>query len=111
MNTENNASINQKQGVINKCPSCGGALKAFASSCDLCGHELAGVGPNRTIAALAEKKLTERKEKFILERMQECNRRTMSRAQAIADSILRIESKIQKFKTFQDARGKKYLNV
>ena len=55
MNTENNASINQKQGVINKCPSCGGALKAFASSCDLCGHELAGVGPNRTIAALAEK--------------------------------------------------------
>ncbi len=56
-----------------------------------------GQADERKIAALAEKKLTERKEKFILERMQECNRRTMSRAQAIADSILRIESKIQKF--------------
>ena len=41
--------INQKQGVINKCPSCGGQLKAFASRCDLCGHELAGVGANRTV--------------------------------------------------------------
>lgn len=55
MSTENSGSISQKQGVINKCPSCGGALKAFASSCGLCGHELTGVGPNRTIAALVEK--------------------------------------------------------
>ena len=55
MNTENSAGLDQKQGIINKCPSCGGALKAFAANCHLCGHELAGVGPNRTIAALADK--------------------------------------------------------
>lgn len=55
MAAENENSINQKQGVINKCPSCGGALKAFASRCELCGHELAGVGANRTITDLVEK--------------------------------------------------------
>lgn len=48
-------SINQKQGVINKCPSCGGPLKAFASVCDLCGHELAGIGANKTISDLVER--------------------------------------------------------
>ena len=47
-----NESINQKQGVINKCPSCGGPLKAFVSVCELCGHELAGVGANKTITEL-----------------------------------------------------------
>jgi ribosomal protein L37AE/L43A len=55
VSTESEKSINQKQGVINKCPNCGGALKAFSSKCDLCGHELAGVGPNRTITDLVEK--------------------------------------------------------
>ncbi len=55
MATESEKTINQKQGVINKCPSCGGALKAFSSKCDLCGHELAGVGANRTISDLVEK--------------------------------------------------------
>ena len=49
MSTESGNSINQKQGLINKCPSCGGALKAFVSSCELCGHELAGVAANKTI--------------------------------------------------------------
>lgn len=48
-----NEGINQKQGVINKCPSCGGALKAFASTCELCGHELAGVSANRTVTELS----------------------------------------------------------
>jgi len=67
--------------------------------CFVLGVALLGCGPadDQKIAALAERKLMERKEKFFLERMQECSRRTMSRAQAIADSILRIESKIQKF--------------
>ncbi len=50
-----NDGINQKQGVINKCPSCGGALKAFAVACELCGHELAGVSANRTVTGLAER--------------------------------------------------------
>lgn len=50
-----NDSVNQKQGVINKCPSCGGALKAFASVCELCGHELAGVGANKTISDLVQR--------------------------------------------------------
>ncbi len=45
-------SVNQKQGVILKCPSCGGNLKAFSSSCELCGHELAGVSANRTISEI-----------------------------------------------------------
>ncbi len=55
MATESEKSISQKQGVINKCPSCGGALKAFSSKCDACGHELAGVGANRTISELVAK--------------------------------------------------------
>ena len=52
MTSETGASANQKQGVINKCPSCGGVLKAFASSCELCGHELSGIAANRTISDL-----------------------------------------------------------
>lgn len=55
LSIENGTSINQKQGVINKCPSCGGNLKAFATNCDLCGHELAGVKANRTVVDLAER--------------------------------------------------------
>ncbi len=47
--------INQKQGVINKCPNCGGALKALSSTCNLCGHELVGVAANKTISDLVEK--------------------------------------------------------
>lgn len=50
-----NESVDQKQGVINKCPSCGGPLKAFASVCELCGHELAQVSANRTISELVER--------------------------------------------------------
>lgn len=50
-----NANINQKQGVINKCPACGGQLKAFASRCDLCGHELAGVSASRVVTDLVQK--------------------------------------------------------
>lgn len=46
---------NEKQGVINKCPSCGGPLKAFVSRCELCGHELAGVGASATVTELARK--------------------------------------------------------
>lgn len=52
---ENEQPIEQKQGVINKCPNCGGALKAFASRCDLCGHELAGLSANRTVSDLVQK--------------------------------------------------------
>jgi hypothetical protein len=48
-------SGNHKQGVINKCPNCGGALKAFSASCELCGHELAGVAANKTITYLVNK--------------------------------------------------------
>jgi len=56
VNSDNeNESVNHKQGVINKCPNCGGALKAFTASCELCGHELAGVASNRSITYLAEK--------------------------------------------------------
>ncbi len=55
MATEGASSVNQKQGFINKCPSCGGALKAFVSSCELCGHELAGVAANRTITELVQR--------------------------------------------------------
>jgi hypothetical protein len=50
--SDNDSSINQKQGVINKCPNCGGTLKAFATRCELCGYELAGVGANKTISNL-----------------------------------------------------------
>ena len=50
-----NDSSDNKQGVVNKCPSCGGALKAFVSVCESCGHELAQVGANRTISELVEK--------------------------------------------------------
>lgn len=48
-------SIDQKRGVLNKCPSCGGPLKAFASVCELCGHELAEVGANKTIMELVKR--------------------------------------------------------
>jgi hypothetical protein len=54
--TENEQpNVNQKQGVINKCPSCGGPLKAFVSRCELCGHELAGIGASNTVTELARK--------------------------------------------------------
>jgi uncharacterized protein (DUF983 family) len=50
------ADSNVPIGVVKKCPSCGGVLKAFASSCELCGHELADVGANRTISSLSANK-------------------------------------------------------
>lgn len=54
--TENDRSnIDQKQGVINKCPNCGGPLKAFAARCELCGHELAGVSASKTVTDLVQK--------------------------------------------------------
>lgn len=52
---ENDKSINQKQGVINRCPNCGGQLTAFVSHCEMCGHELTGIGANRTVADLVQK--------------------------------------------------------
>lgn len=45
----------QKQGVINKCPNCGGPLKAFVSRCELCGHELAGVSASSAVTELVNK--------------------------------------------------------
>lgn len=54
--TENDrSSIDQKQGVINKCPNCDGLLKAFASRCELCGHELAGVSASKTVTDLVQR--------------------------------------------------------
>ena len=44
--------MSEQNGVVPKCPSCGGALKAFAARCELCGHELTGVGANRTVVDL-----------------------------------------------------------
>lgn len=52
MSTATDTSISQKQGSINKCPNCGGNLKAFVSSCEFCGHELSGVAANHTISKL-----------------------------------------------------------
>ena len=53
--TENErSSTDQKQGVINKCPNCGGLLKAFASRCELCGHELAGISASKTVTDLVQ---------------------------------------------------------
>lgn len=54
--TDSQRSVpDQKQGVINKCPNCGGALKAFVSRCDLCGHELAGVNASNIVTELVNK--------------------------------------------------------
>lgn len=45
-------SIVQKKGNVNKCPSCGAQVGAFASACESCGHEFNEIAANRTIAAL-----------------------------------------------------------
>lgn len=42
-------------GGIKKCPSCGGGLKAFASVCELCGHELSEIQANKTVSYLVGK--------------------------------------------------------
>lgn len=45
----------QKKGSINKCPSCGAQLGAFASACESCGHEFTDIDANRSITALVER--------------------------------------------------------
>lgn len=55
MTDNERSNINQKRGIINKCPACGGPLTAFAARCDMCGHELAGVSANRVVTDLAQK--------------------------------------------------------
>ena len=45
----------QKKGAINKCPSCGAQVGAFASSCPSCGHEFTDIDANRSITALVER--------------------------------------------------------
>ncbi|MBK7810602.1 MAG: hypothetical protein IPI50_05055 [Saprospiraceae bacterium] len=57
-----------------------------------CGNE-----QSSRIEEMTQIKLEERKSKFINERMLDCYRKTIGKAQSISDSILRIESKIQKF--------------
>jgi hypothetical protein len=47
--------MSERHGVTNACPKCGGTLKALASRCELCGYELADVGPNRTVTELVRK--------------------------------------------------------
>mgnify|MGYP001495101565 CR=1 FL=1 len=53
MATETGNSVNQKQGIVMICPNCGGNLKAFASICELCGHELSDVSASRTVSEIA----------------------------------------------------------
>lgn len=55
MSTVSETTINQKQGTINKCPNCGGVLKAFVTTCEFCGHELSGIAANRTISGLVSR--------------------------------------------------------
>ena len=52
MNQPTDATIVQKKGNINKCPSCGAQVGAFASSCESCGHEFSEIAANKTIASL-----------------------------------------------------------
>ncbi len=53
--TDPDSSTNQTKGTINKCPSCGGVLKAFSSRCDLCGYELTGVSASKTVTNLVQR--------------------------------------------------------
>ena len=43
------------QPTINKCPSCGAQLAAFASSCEACGYEITNIEANRSITALVNR--------------------------------------------------------
>ena len=52
MNSSTEPPIVQKKGNINKCPSCGAQVGAFASSCESCGHEFSEIAANKTIASL-----------------------------------------------------------
>lgn len=47
-----------KQGKIKICPNCGATLKAFASKCEECGHELTLLESNATVKEL-QKQLDE----------------------------------------------------
>src|ERR1035437_5052350 len=52
MNQTTEPTIVQKKGNLNKCPSCGAPVGAFASSCESCGHEFSEIAANKTIASL-----------------------------------------------------------
>ena len=54
MTNEREVPREQKLGSINKCPSCGAPLAAFAAKCELCDHELVNVEASRTISSLVE---------------------------------------------------------
>lgn len=47
--------VMQEKGVVNKCPSCGAQVGAFAASCQSCGHEFTDIEANRSITALVER--------------------------------------------------------
>jgi len=52
MNQSSDTPTFQKKGTVNKCPSCGAQLGAFASACEACGHEFTDVDANRSITSL-----------------------------------------------------------
>lgn len=41
--------------IDNKCPACGYALSAMATSCEACGTEITSKSPNRTVSAIVER--------------------------------------------------------
>ena len=45
----------QKEGIINKCPSCGEILNSFSSKCPSCGYEIRGKKANKIISDIEKK--------------------------------------------------------